>query len=114
MSNYTTKTAALKATTVDTRLLDAKRIDTKSLFINNESLETVIYNSSRYVNNAVKISSAFSSCVNQYVSDGEYEFTLTRDGVLIIHRMDDDIMSWEPIQLTINNINILTEKGRND
>ena len=28
--------------------------------------------------------------------------------------MDDDIMSWEPIQLTINNINILTEKGRND
>ena len=36
MSNYTTQTAALKATTVDTRLLDAKQIDTKKLFINGE------------------------------------------------------------------------------
>ena len=34
MKNYTTKTAALKASTIDTRLLDAKRIDTKKLFIN--------------------------------------------------------------------------------
>ena len=33
MSNYTTQTAALKATTVDTRLLDAKKIDTERLFI---------------------------------------------------------------------------------
>ena len=36
MSNYTTQTAALKATTIDTRLLDAKQIDTKKLFINGE------------------------------------------------------------------------------
>jgi hypothetical protein len=36
MKNYTTQTAALKATTIDTRLLDAKRIDTKKLFINGE------------------------------------------------------------------------------
>ena len=36
MKNYTTQTAALKATTVDTRLLDAKQIDTKKLFINGE------------------------------------------------------------------------------
>lgn len=34
MKNYTTKTAALKATTIDTRLLDANQIDTKKLFIN--------------------------------------------------------------------------------
>ena len=34
MKNYTTQTAALKATTIDTRLLDAKQIDTKKLFIN--------------------------------------------------------------------------------
>lgn len=34
MKNYTTQTASLKATTVDTRLLDAKQIDTKKLFIN--------------------------------------------------------------------------------
>ena len=36
MKNYTTQTAALKATTVDTRLLDAKQIDTEKLFINGE------------------------------------------------------------------------------
>ena len=36
MSNYTTQTAALKATTVDTRLLEAKQIDTEKLFINGE------------------------------------------------------------------------------
>lgn len=34
MKNYTTQTASLKATTIDTRLLDAKQIDTKKLFIN--------------------------------------------------------------------------------
>lgn len=34
MKNYTTQTAALKATTVDTRLLDAHKIDAEKLFIN--------------------------------------------------------------------------------
>lgn len=36
MKNYTTQTAALKATTIDTRLLDAKQINTEKLFINGE------------------------------------------------------------------------------
>ena len=36
MKNYTTQTASLKATTIDTRLLDAHKIDTKKLFINGE------------------------------------------------------------------------------
>lgn len=34
MSNYTTQTSALKATTIDTKFLDAKRIDTQKLCIN--------------------------------------------------------------------------------
>ena len=34
MKNYTTQTAALKATTIYTRLLDAKQINTEKLFIN--------------------------------------------------------------------------------
>lgn len=34
MSNYTTHAASFKATNIDTRALDAKRIDTKKLFIN--------------------------------------------------------------------------------
>lgn len=41
MRNYTTKTAALKATIIDTRLLDAKRIDTEKLFVNGESIKEV-------------------------------------------------------------------------
>lgn len=36
MSNYTTQTAALKAVTIDTTTVDAKRIDTKKLFVNGE------------------------------------------------------------------------------
>ena len=39
MSNYTTQTAALKATSIDTRLLNAKHIETKKLFINGELLK---------------------------------------------------------------------------
>lgn len=39
MSNYTTKTAALKATKIDSRLLNANKIDTKKLFINGVSIE---------------------------------------------------------------------------
>lgn len=34
MSNYTTQTASIKATTIDTRKIDTKQIDTKKLFIN--------------------------------------------------------------------------------
>ena len=34
MSNYTTHAASFKATNINTRALDAKRIDTKKLFIN--------------------------------------------------------------------------------
>lgn len=33
MKNYTTKTASLKATIIDTRIIDAKQIDTEKLFI---------------------------------------------------------------------------------
>ena len=39
MSNYTTQTAALKATSIDTRKIDAKQIDTKKLFIDGISID---------------------------------------------------------------------------
>ena len=38
MSNYTTQTAALKAVTIDTTTVDAKRIDTKKLFVNGQNI----------------------------------------------------------------------------
>lgn len=39
MSNYTTQTASLKATTIDTRKIDTKQIDTKTLNINGISID---------------------------------------------------------------------------
>lgn len=39
MSDYTTKTASLKATTIDTRKINAKQIDTKTLNINGISID---------------------------------------------------------------------------
>ena len=39
MSDYTTKTASLKATTIDTAKIDAKQIDTKTLNINGISID---------------------------------------------------------------------------
>lgn len=39
MSDYTTKTASLKATAIDTRKIDAKQIDTEKLFINGISID---------------------------------------------------------------------------
>ena len=42
MKNYTTQTAALKATTVDTRLLDAHKIDAEKLFINDKDITEIV------------------------------------------------------------------------
>lgn len=39
MSDYTTKTSSLKATTIDTRKINAKQIDTKTLNINGISID---------------------------------------------------------------------------
>ena len=73
MKNYTTQTAALKATTVDTRLLEAKQIDTEKLFINGESLEDVILQTApKGINNAVKISTTLGSVLGNDVTVGEY------------------------------------------
>lgn len=36
MSNYTTRTASLKATTIDTRKIDAKQLDAKKIYIDGE------------------------------------------------------------------------------
>lgn len=39
MSDYTTKTASIKATAIDTRKIDTKQIDTKTLNINGISID---------------------------------------------------------------------------
>lgn len=41
MSNYTTHAASFKSTTIDTRALNAKRIDTQKLFVNGQSVENL-------------------------------------------------------------------------
>ena len=98
MKNYTTQTAALKATTIDTRILD-----TKILKINGESLEDIISQTSpKGSNNAVKISTNYGSIKNNYsVINGSFRIRLEDGRIYIEHK--DSIYSdlWFPIQLII-------------
>lgn len=99
MSNYTTKTAALKATTIDTRLLDAK-----ILKINGESLKDVILQTApKGINNAVKISTTFGSIKNDStVTSGDYQIGLV-GGMLCVQRVDGiSGYSWQPVQVVLN------------
>lgn len=83
MKNYTTQTAAYKATTIDTRLLDAYKINTEKLFVKGTSIADVIENSSnKGINNAVRISTTIGSIKNNStVSSDNYTFYLS-GGVL--------------------------------
>ena len=91
MSNYTTKTAALKATTIDTRLLDTKRIDTQKLFIGGSTLEEVILQTSpKGINNAVKISTTLGSILDKEITTGNYVVRITRGGAGAFLQIEDN------------------------
>ena len=91
MKNYTTKTAALKATTIDTRLLDAKRIDTQKLFIGGSTLEEVILQTSpKGINNAVKISTTLGSILDKEITTGNYVVRITRGGAGAFLQIEDN------------------------
>ena len=78
MKNYTTQTAALKATTVDTRILD-----TKILKVNVESLEDVILQTSpKGINNAVRISTTIGSILDKQISTNGINLKLYSSGLL--------------------------------
>ena len=66
MKNYTTQTAALKATTVDTRLLDAKQIDTEKLFINDKDITEIVENLNKKIKLSYKLTGNHSLLVMYY------------------------------------------------
>ena len=102
MKNYTTQTAALKATTVDTRLLNAKRIDTEKMFINGESLEDVILQTSpKGINNAVKISTTLGSVLGNEVTIGEYVIGGGTAGYLCVENHNNP-KSFTPVAVILN------------
>lgn len=104
MKNYTTQTASLKATTIDTRALNAKQIDTQKLFVGGSTLEEVILQTSpKGINNAVKISTTIGSIKNSStVISGDYKIGLN-GGILYISRVDGiSGHSWQPVHISLN------------
>lgn len=106
MSNYTTKTAALKATTIDAHLLDAKHITTKKILINGTSVEELIA-ANKGINNASKVSTNIGSVLGTTVTDGLYNISII-DGVLKLQK-ENDTKSWQPIQIIINDSILMTQ-----
>lgn len=96
MKNYTTQTAALKATTVDTRILD-----TKFLKVNGESLEDVILQTApKGINNAVRISTTLGSVLENDVTIGDFTVGIW-GGILSISHKSGSTSNWKPVQLFI-------------
>ena len=101
MKNYTTQTAALKATTIDTRLLDAKRIDTQKLFVNGSTLEEVILQTSpKGINNAVRFSTTIGSIKDKVIQQDEWYISMD-GGTFCIQNLSLS-GTWQVVQLVIN------------
>ena len=101
MSNYTTKTAALKAVTIDTTTVDAKRIDTKKLFVNGSTLEEVILQTSpKGINNAVRFSTTFGSIKDKEIQQDEWYIGIN-GGTFHIQNLSLS-GTWQVVQLVIN------------
>ena len=88
MRNYTTKTVALKATTIDTRLLNAKRIDTQKLFVNGVSIDE-LQGKGGGINNAVKISTTVGSILDNEITTGGYTVRIIRGDYGAILQIED-------------------------
>lgn len=97
MNNYTTRTASLKATVIDTRFLN-----TKILKVNGESLEDVILQTSpKGINNAVKISTTLGSVLGNDVTVGEYIIGGGTDGYLYVENRNNP-KSFTPVAVILN------------
>ena len=88
MRNYTTKTAALKATIIDTRLLDAKQIDTEKLFVNGVSIDE-LQGKGGGINNAVKISTTVGSILDNEITTDGYTVRIIRGDYGAILQIED-------------------------
>lgn len=104
MKNYTTKTAALKATTIDTRKIDAKQIATEKIYINGELFDP----STIETDVVTKLTFTVSSVNNNTLSYEGYQINLT-NGTLTLTKTNGEITTWQPIQITINGNSLMTQ-----
>lgn len=102
MSDYTTKTASLKATNIDARF-----IETKVLKINGETF-TPFDPSTIKKDVATKLTFTVSSVNNNTLSYEGYQINLT-NGTLTITKTNGEITTWQPIQITINGNSLMTQ-----
>lgn len=90
MKNYTTQTAALKAVTIDTHLLDAHKIDTKKLYINGQLLDP-------------------SNLGGIKVWNGKWSDCSYDNGKLKITSLESSAQNWMPHKIYINGKEIACE-----
>jgi len=103
MSDYTTKTASLKATIIDARKINAKQIDTEKIYINGKLID------SSTIETDVATRLAFTvSSVNNTLSYEGYQINLT-NGTLTLTKTNGEITTWQPIQITINGNSLMTQ-----
>lgn len=102
MSDYTTKTASLKATNIDARF-----IETKVLKINGETF-TPFDPSTIETDVATKLTFTVSSVNNNTLSYEGYQINIT-NGTLTITKTNGEITTWQPIQITINGNSLMTQ-----
>ena len=93
MSDYTTKTASLKATTIETKVLK----------INGEIFDPSAIETA----SATKLTFTVSS-VNNTLSYEGYQINLT-NGTLTLTKTNGEITTWQPIQITINGNSLMTQ-----
>ena len=82
--------------------MDSNRINAKKFFLNGATIEEIIAaNSSKGINNAVKISTTIGDILNGQFSDGSFVTTISSQGVLSV--ISDGLTNWQPIQIKIEN-----------
>lgn len=97
MSNYTTKTASLRATTIDTRKIDTKQIDTKVLKLNGEEFDP---------NNVGKVKTLEITWGDGYWNndDGYWSYEMSINDVYYSGG------EWYPLSVYINHKEVCCEK----
>ena len=94
MSDYTTKTASLKATTIETKVLKIN-----GEIFDPSTIETDV---------ATKLTFTVSSVNNNTLSYEGYQINLT-NGTLTLTKANGEITTWQPIQITINGNSLMTQ-----
>ena len=75
MSAYTTKTASLRATLLDTRSINAKKINAEHIYLDGVSIKDV----NKPINNAIKLTTNIGSIYARSIEDEGYTISIRTD-----------------------------------